>query len=93
MPEPRHSPAVRAALWMLGAVVSLSTMAISGRELSAELNTFQILFFRSLVGLAVISALLQRAGWHQVKTRIFSVHVLRTCPTTRDSSAGSSRWA
>jgi drug/metabolite transporter (DMT)-like permease len=77
MPEPRHSPAVRAALWMLGAVVSLSTMAISGRELSAELNTFQILFFRSLVGLAVISTLLQRAGWHQVKTRIFGVHVLR----------------
>ena len=71
------SPAVRAALWMLGAVVSLSAMAIGGRELSAELNTFQILFFRSLVGLAVISVLLQRAGWKQVKTQVFGLHLLR----------------
>jgi drug/metabolite transporter (DMT)-like permease len=68
---------VRAALWMLGAVISLSTMAIGGRELSAELNTFQILFFRSVVGLAVICVLLQRAGWAQVRTRVFGVHVLR----------------
>jgi drug/metabolite transporter (DMT)-like permease len=77
MSSPRHPPAVRAALWMLGAVVSLSIMAIGGRELSAELNTFQILFFRSLVGLAVISALLQRNGWQQAKTRVFALHVLR----------------
>jgi drug/metabolite transporter (DMT)-like permease len=77
MTHARLAPAMRAALWMLGAVVSLSTMAISGRELSAELNTFQILFFRSVVGLAVISALLQRAGWHQVRTRVFGVHVWR----------------
>jgi drug/metabolite transporter (DMT)-like permease len=62
---------------MLGAVVSLSTMAVSGRELSAELNTFQILFFRSLVGLAVICALLQRAGWAQIRTKVFGTHVWR----------------
>jgi drug/metabolite transporter (DMT)-like permease len=74
----RHiSPAVRAALWMLGAVVSLSAMAIGGRELSAELSTFQILFFRSLVGLAVIAALLQRSGWGQVRTRVFGLHLVR----------------
>jgi drug/metabolite transporter (DMT)-like permease len=62
---------------MLGAVASLSTMAIGGRELSAELNTFQILFFRSLVGLAVIAALLQRSGWGQVRTRVFGLHMVR----------------
>jgi drug/metabolite transporter (DMT)-like permease len=73
----RTTPAVRAALWMLGAVVALSTMAVSGRELSAELNTFQILFFRSVVGLAVISALLQRAGWSQIRTKVFGTHVWR----------------
>ena len=77
MAQPRTTPAVRAALWMLGAVAALSTMAVSGRELSAELNTFQILFFRSVVGLAVISALLQRAGWSQIRTKVFGTHVWR----------------
>jgi drug/metabolite transporter (DMT)-like permease len=73
----QRPPALRAALWMLGAVVTLSTMAIGGRELARELNTFQILFFRSLVGLAVISALIHRSGWHQVKTRVFGTHLVR----------------
>jgi drug/metabolite transporter (DMT)-like permease len=77
MAQPRTTPAVRAALWMLGAVAALSTMAVSGRELSAELNTFQILFFRSVVGLAVISALLQHAGWSQIRTKVFGTHVWR----------------
>jgi hypothetical protein len=45
-------PVIRAALWMSGALVSFSAMAVSGRELSAELTTFQILFFRSLGGLS-----------------------------------------
>jgi drug/metabolite transporter (DMT)-like permease len=68
---------IRAALWMSGAIVSFMAMAISGRELSSELNTFQILFFRSLVGLAVIVPLLQRAGWKQAHTRHFGTHLLR----------------
>jgi drug/metabolite transporter (DMT)-like permease len=77
MRERRPTPAVRAALWMLGAVATLSIMAIAGRELSAELNTFQILFFRSLVGLGVICVLLHRSGWAQAKTKAFGVHLLR----------------
>jgi uncharacterized membrane protein YcaP (DUF421 family) len=52
-------PVVLAALWMSGALVSFSAMAIAGRQLSAELTTFQILFFRSLGGLAVLAAVLQ----------------------------------
>ena len=72
-----HPPNLRAALWMLGAVVTLSTMAIAGRELAGRINTFQILFFRSLVGLAVVSAVLHRAGWHQAKTTVFGTHVVR----------------
>jgi drug/metabolite transporter (DMT)-like permease len=70
-------PVVRAALWMSGALVSFMAMAVSGRELSAELNTFQILFFRSMLGLVVIVALLQRAGWKQAYTRAFRTHLVR----------------
>jgi len=62
---------------MGGALVSFMAMAISGRELSQELDTFQILFFRSIVSLAVISALLTRSGWGQIKTRRVKQHLLR----------------
>jgi len=62
---------------MSGALVSFMAMAIAGRQLSAELTTFQILFFRSAVGLAVVVILLQRTGWAQIKTQVFGMHVLR----------------
>jgi drug/metabolite transporter (DMT)-like permease len=68
---------IRAALWMSGALVSFMAMAIAGRQLSAELTTFQILFFRSLVGLVVVLLLLQRSGWTLVRTRVFGTHLLR----------------
>jgi len=70
-------PALRAALWMSGALASFMAMAIAGRELSAELTTFQILFFRSLVGLAVIAALLQHTGWVKIRTQSFGTHLVR----------------
>jgi drug/metabolite transporter (DMT)-like permease len=62
---------------MSGALVSFMAMAIAGRELSTELTTFQILFFRSAVGVVAILALLQRTGWAQVKTGVFATHVIR----------------
>jgi len=62
---------------MLGAVASLTAMAVAGRELSSEFSTFQILFFRSLIGLAVISVLVHRAGWTRVKTHRFGAHAAR----------------
>src|SRR5512145_1035635 len=79
MPSPSRRPALRAAAWMSGALASFMAMAISGRELASELSTFQILFFRSLVGLAVIAALLQRTGWQRIRTHAFSTHLLRNC--------------
>jgi drug/metabolite transporter (DMT)-like permease len=71
------APVIRAALWMSGALVSFAAMAIAGRQLSAELTTFQILCFRSLVGMVVVLALFQRSGWVLVKTRVFGTHLLR----------------
>ena len=68
---------MRAALWMCGALASFMAMAIAGRELAAELTTFQILFFRSFVGLAAVAILLQRSGWAQVRTRVFGTHLVR----------------
>ena len=71
------APIAQATLWMFGAIVSFSTMAIAGRELSSELTTFQILFFRSLAGFVLMAVLLSRTGWWLLKTQHFGIHVIR----------------
>jgi len=43
-----------AAAWMTGAIVSFSSMAIAGRELSDELSSFEMMVYRSIIGLIVI---------------------------------------
>jgi len=61
----------------MGTLVSFMGMAVGGRELSMELDTFQILFFRSLIGLFILVLVLSNKGWYLIKTRHFSLHVLR----------------
>ena len=73
----RLPAAIRAALWMSGALLSFMAMAVAGRELSRELGTFQILFVRSFVGLAVVAVLIHRTGWIQLRTTAFRAHLLR----------------
>ncbi|MGP4713375.1 DMT family transporter [Psychrobacter sp. DM8] len=45
---------IRSTLWMIGALTSFCLMAIGARELNGEISVFQILFFRSIVGLLVL---------------------------------------
>jgi drug/metabolite transporter (DMT)-like permease len=66
-----------AAGWMVGALLSFMAMAVGGRELAGGLSTFQILFFRSLIGLAVIGLLLWRAGWALARTARPGLHLVR----------------
>lgn len=68
------NPVIAAALWMLGTLVSFAIMAVSGRELSAGLSTFQILFWRSLIGLVVVAGLFSVIGWSSVRTHRLSTH-------------------
>lgn len=68
----------RAALWMTGAIASFSAMAVAGRELSAVHDTFEIMMYRSFVGVLVVSLALTFTGkWHQVSTRALGLHALR----------------
>lgn len=62
---------------MVGTLISFMVMAIAGRELSEELSTFQILFFRSAIGLLIISYLLHRSGWHQIQSTALPTHFFR----------------
>ena len=56
VPAGQQESAARAALWMAGAVASFSLMAIAGREMSAELDTFEIMLYRSVVGFVLVLA-------------------------------------
>ena len=71
------APVLRAALWMSGALVSLATMAVAGRELAATLTPFQVLLFRSVIGLCVLVAVLSCIGWHRVRTAHAGLHLRR----------------
>ncbi|MFB9932278.1 DMT family transporter [Photobacterium aphoticum] len=44
--------------WMVGALLSFCLMAVGARELSGEINTAQVMLFRSTLGLVVISLIL-----------------------------------
>ena len=72
---------VLAMLWMLGALFSFTAMALAGRELSGRLNTFEMLFFRSLIGLVVMTLVIfhQPPGQRLRHVRMHQpvVHLLR----------------
>ncbi|MBT3558000.1 MAG: DMT family transporter [Rhodospirillales bacterium] len=62
---------------MVGALLSFIMMAVAGREQSFELNTFQIMFYRSVAGLLIVAGLFWWQGWRLAKTRRFRDHVVR----------------
>jgi len=73
-----RSDTFKGALWMGSSLLSLAMMAIAGRELAGDLTTFEIMFWRSLVSLTLIAAVLTRSGWGQVRTASFKVHAIRS---------------
>lgn len=75
---PAPPPVLRAALWMVGAIASFSAMAVAGREAAVDLDTFEIMLYRSVVGLIiVVIALSLLRRWHQVSLRYPRLQVAR----------------
>lgn len=67
-----------AALWMAGWLSLMLIMAVAGRETTRELNVFQIMEVRSLVGFVLLAPFISRAGGFKVlKTSRLSQHVGR----------------
>ena len=54
MSSPDRADPIKAAIWMIGAMVSFTLMAIAGRSLSGELDTFEIMMYRSLIGVVLV---------------------------------------
>ena len=59
------SKTIQAAIWMTGTIVSFSAMAVSGREISFELDTFEIMMYRSIIGLIIVLLLAKLFKTHR----------------------------
>jgi len=78
MPTTTESRPLLAAAWMMGAVAAFTLMAVAGRMVGDELDTFEILAWRSLIGVAIIAAVLSaQGGWGAVKLRRPGLHLAR----------------
>ncbi|HPE59957.1 MAG: DMT family transporter [Thiothrix sp.] len=64
--------------WMAGALASFCLMAVGGRELSSTVDTFQILFVRSMVGLLVVTVIILSLRQYQLfRTGRIGLHMVR----------------
>ena len=72
------STTIQAAIWMTGTIVSFSAMAVSGREISFELDTFEIMMYRSIIGLIIVILLAKLFKTHrEITTQNISLHFYR----------------
>lgn len=71
------SPSVRGALFMVCATFGWATMMVLVRMLTGAYSTFEILFFRNLVALILLSPIIARAGIGVLHTRRPGLHLLR----------------
>jgi drug/metabolite transporter (DMT)-like permease len=75
---PLFGPTAQAAFWMTGAIVSFSAMAVAGRAVSHALDTFEIMLFRSVVGLIVVIIVARALGTTDTITgRHMGLHTIR----------------
>jgi drug/metabolite transporter (DMT)-like permease len=68
-----------ALAWMLGAIASFVAMAVAGRAIQVEMNTIELMLYRSAVGFVVICVvlLLSGRGFAVVRTAHPGLHVRR----------------
>lgn len=68
----------KAVAYMTGAIASFSAMAIAGREVSFELDTFEIMMYRSFIGIAIVLILGSYFGTlGQITRRHLGTHLTR----------------
>ncbi|MEL6643505.1 MAG: DMT family transporter [Pseudomonadota bacterium] len=66
------------ALWMTGAIASFSAMAIAGRALADELDTFEMMMYRSVIGMVLVIGIAGALGkLREVNTDRLPLHILR----------------
>ncbi len=75
--KPTDRP-LAAALWMLGAVFAFTAMAVGGRMVSGQHDTFEIMLWRSLIGFVILVTFATLTGrLHEARTRRPLQHLVR----------------
>ena len=74
----QFSQLTQSIFWMLGAMISFTLMAASGRELFSSLDTFEIMLYRSLVGILLVLAFGKYfKTLNQIRVENLSLHFIR----------------
>jgi drug/metabolite transporter (DMT)-like permease len=55
-------PILKAAAWMTGWLACMLVMAVAGRETTRELDVFQVMLMRSVIGIAMLYPLIRQNG-------------------------------
>ena len=72
------TPTLRAAIWMIGAITAFTLMAVAGRAAALNLDTFEIMFYRSCVGFTIVMACAVGFGTlDQVRADRLGLHFIR----------------
>jgi drug/metabolite transporter (DMT)-like permease len=67
-----------AALWMAGWLTLMLVMVVAGRETTRELNVFELMGIRSVIGFVLLLPLVYRnGGFASVKTKRLPQHIAR----------------
>lgn len=69
---------IKGSLWMVGGVFCLTSMAVAGKEISLQIDTFEILFYRSVIGVSIILFfLVKKNQLHEINLKEISTHLKR----------------
>jgi len=72
-----HHPFL-AALWMLGSVTGFSVIAVAGRQIGHQLDPAEMMLYRSIVGVSLITGFALAAGrLGAIDVRRLDIHALR----------------
>ncbi|MDG1201165.1 MAG: DMT family transporter [Candidatus Actinomarina sp.] len=69
---------IKGSLWMVGGVFCLTSMAVAGKEISLQIDTFEILFYRSVIGVSIILFfLIKKKQLHEINLKEIRTHLKR----------------
>ncbi len=65
-------------MWMTGGIVSFSLMAVAGRELTGQYDTFEMMLYRSVTGVLIVIAVGAALGrLREISPRHMHLHIAR----------------
>lgn len=76
-PDTQPQNALQAAIWVVGAAASFMLMMIAVRELTTTMSSFQVLSFRSIVGIPIMCLVAWHMGFRKIRSRRVGMQISR----------------